>query len=166
MNKLKIIIAALMLTAGLSSFATEKKANSLVTEKGFYQLSFNKIVVTDDIDIRLSESTDKVIETSGASQFTEQVEWKIRDGVLYIGSKVGSLKNKVEVSISVNQLSDLIIIGDSDVRSEGALNSAKLQVFVDGEGHIAIKNTGIINVEKADDIDLHVRRVTGKVKVD
>lgn len=165
MNKLKIIIAALMLTAGLSSFATEKKANSLVTEKGFYQLSFNKIIVTDDIDIRLSESTDKVIEISGDSKYTQQVEWKIRDGVLYIVSKSGSLKSKVQVDVSVNQLSDLSVTGDSDVRSEGALNSAKLQVFVDGEGHIAIKNTGAINIEKADDIDLHVRRVAGKVKV-
>ncbi len=139
MKKLAIITAAFMLTACLSAFATEKNANSVVTEKGFYQLSFNKIIVTNDIDISLSESTDRTIEISGDNKYTQQVEWKIKGGVLFIRSKAGSLKGKVQVSISVNQLSDLSVNGDSDVTSEGALNSEKLKVFVDGEGRIPIK---------------------------
>ena len=154
MKKLAIITAAFMLTAGLSAFATEKKATTVVTEKGFYQLSFSKIVVANDIDILLSESTDRVIEVSGDSKYTRQVEWKIRDGVLYIRSKAGSLKNKVEVSISVNQLSNVTVTGDSNVKSEGALNSKELKIFFDGEGKLSIKNTGAINIEKGDTIDL------------
>lgn len=165
MKKLVIITAAFMLTTGLSAFATEKKATTVVTEKGFYQLSFSKIVVANDIDILLSESTDRVIEVSGDSKYTQQVEWKIRDGVLYIRSKAGSLKNKVEVSISVNQLSNVSVTGDSNAKSEGALNSKELKIFFDGEGELSIKNTGAIKIEKGGTTHLEVKRVSGKVRV-
>jgi hypothetical protein len=166
MKKLTIITMAFILTAGLSAFAAETKANAAVTKKVYYQLSFSKIVVEDDIDIRLSENTDKVIEIYGDSRYTQEVDWKIRNGILYIRSKAGSLKNKVEVSISVNQLNDLTVTGNSDVRSEGVLNSEELKVFVDGEGQIAVKNTGAIKVKRADHIDLKVQRVFGNVRVD
>ena len=166
MKKITIITAAFMLTAGLSAFASETRPTAPVTQKVFYQLSFSKIVVENDIDIRLSESTERLIEISGDSKYAEQLDWKISNGVLYIRSKAGSLKNKVQVSIGVNQLSSLSVTGNSDVKSEGALNSEELKVFVDGEGRIAIKNTGAINVEKADNIDLGVHRVSGNVKVD
>ena len=41
-----------------------------------------------------------------------------------------------------------------------------LKIFVDGEGKIAIKNTGAINIKRADFIDLEVLRVSGNVRVD
>lgn len=163
MKKITIITAAFLLIGGLSAFAGEKRLT--IVEKEFYQLSFSKIVVENDIELRLSESTDKVIETWGDSKYTKEVEWKIKNGVLHIRSKAGSLKNKAAVSVSVNQLSSLLITGNSDVKSEGALNSADLKIFVDGEGKIAIKNTGAIKIEKADFIDLDVLRVSGDVTV-
>ena len=166
MKRIAIITTVFMLTAGLSAFAKEKNQAAIVTEKGIYQLSFSKIIVANDIDIRLSESTDRIIEISGDSKYSQQVEWKIKDGVLNIRSKTGSLKNKVVVSISVNQLSDLLITGNSDVKSEGALNSKELKVLFDGEGNISLKNTGIIRIERGDAIDMEVERVSGKVKVE
>ena len=87
------------------------------------------------------------------------------NGVLYLKSKAGSLKNKVWVSISVNQLTTLSITGNSDVKSEGALNSAQLSVFMNGEGHISLKNTGAINVEKMNYVELEVQRVSGNVRI-
>ena len=166
MKKITIITAAFILIGGLSAFAGKKRPISTIVQKEFYQLSFSKIVVENDIDLLLSESTDKEIEIWGDSRFTREVEWKIKNGVLYISSKAGSLKNKASVSISVNQLSSLSVTGNSDVKSEGALNSADLKIFVDGEGKIAIKNTGAINIERADFIDLEVLRVSGNVRVD
>ena len=166
MKRIAIITTVFMLTAGLSTFAKEKNETAIVTEKGIYQLSFSKIIVANDIDIHLSESTDRVIEISGESKYSQQVEWKIKDGVLYIRSKTGSLKNKVAVSVSVNQLSDLLITGNSNVKSEGALNSKVLKVVFDGEGSISLKNTGAISIESGDAINLEVERVSGKVKVE
>ena len=165
MKKLAIITAAIMLSVGLSSFAAETRAKAAVTQKIFYQLSFSKIIVEDDIDILLSENTERVIEISGDSKYTENVDWNIKNVVLYLKSKAGSLKNKVQVSVSVSQLTSLSITGNSDVRSEGALNSAQLSVFINGEGHISLKNTGAINVEKANYVDLEVQRVSGNVRV-
>ena len=165
MKRIIIITAAFMLTAGLSAFAKKTKPSATVIEKNFYQLSFSKIVVEDDIDIYLSENADKSIEISGDSKYTQQVEWKIKSGVLYIKSSNGSLKDKVKVNISVNQLSILLIKGNSDVKSEGALNSGELKVIVDGEGYIALKNTGTISIEKSDNINLNIHRTAGNVMV-
>jgi hypothetical protein len=166
MKKIIILTAAFFISVGFSAFAGESKKNAVGTAKIFYQSSFSKIVVEDDIDIHLSESTDRLIEVTGDKIDIKQVEWKIREGVLYIKSKNGSLKNKVQVSISVSQIRDLLVRGDSDVRSDGALNSEKLQVVVDGEGYIAIQNTGIITIERSEDIHLKVKRVSGNVNVD
>ena len=47
----------------------------------------------------------------------------------------------------------------------GALNSKELKIFFDGEGNLSIKNTGAINIEKGDTIDLEVQSVSGKVRV-
>lgn len=92
MKTIVIITTVLILTAGLSAFAKEKNETAIVTENGIHQLSFSKIIVANDLDIRLSESTDRVIEISGYSKYSKLVEWKINDGVLYIRSKTGSLK--------------------------------------------------------------------------
>lgn len=166
MKKIIILTSAFFMSVGLSAFAGENKKNAVGTAKIFYQSSFSKIVVEDDIDIHLLESTDRLIEFTGDKTDIQQIEWKIKEGVLYVKSKNGSLKNKVQVSINVNQICDLLVRGDSDVRSDGALNSEKLQVVVDGEGYIAIQNTGTITIEKSDDIRLRVKRVSGNVNVD
>jgi hypothetical protein len=166
MKKITIITTAFLLIGAVSAFAAKKKSRPFVVEKEFYQLSFSKIVVENDIELRLAESTEKVIETWGDSRYTKEVEWKIKNGVLYIRSKAGSLKNKARVNVNVNQLSSLLVTGNSDVKSEGALNSANLNIFVDGEGKIAIKNTGAINIERADAIGLDILRVSGNVSVD
>jgi Putative auto-transporter adhesin, head GIN domain len=166
MKKLAIITSILMFTTSLSVFAKEKKRIGEITKKEFYQLSFSKIIVSNDIDIRLSESRDRVIEISGDHKYFQQVEWKIKEGVLYIRSKAGSLKNKVEVSISVTELNNLYVTGDSNVKSEGALNSKELKIFFGGEGRLSIKNTGTIKIERGDSVNVNVQRVTGNVKVD
>lgn len=166
MKQIFILTAALIITTGLFAFTGESKKSVVNTMKVLYQSPFNKIVVEDDIDIRLSESTDRLIEFAGDKKYTQQVEWKIREGVLYVKSKAGSLKDKVQVSVSVNQLRDLLIKGASDVRSEGALNSETLKVTVDGEGYVAIQNTGTIIINKPDDIHLKIKRVSGKVNLD
>ena len=120
MKNITITTTAMILTVCLSAFAKVNPGKAFI-EKDFYRLSFNKIVVEGDIDINLSESTDRQIEISGDEKNVKYVSWKIRDGVLFLSSKSGSLKNKAKVSVNVSQLQALSVKGNSDVTSEGAL---------------------------------------------
>jgi hypothetical protein len=165
MKKLLIITTALILITGLSAFATGKPG-SVFIEKNLYQLSFSKIIVEDDIDVRLSENSDRLIEISGREKYVKAVNWKIKDGVLFLSSKAGSLKKKVLVSISVTELKALAVKGNSDIKSEGALNSNELKVFVAGEGSVALQTTGSIGIEKSSHLDLEVERMAGDVKIE
>lgn len=163
MKRIAIITAALLITTGLSSFA--KGIYPSASEKGIYQQSFSKIVVTNDIDVSLTESIDKSIEVSGDEENIRQVEWKIKDGILYLKSKKGSLKGKVHVNLSVSQLKSIDVIGTSYIRSNGGLNSKALKVSINGESYVSIKNTGSIEVNKDGDTDLNVKRWSGDVSI-
>src|SRR5688572_22540418 len=98
MKKLIAMAVAILLTACIAAFASGKNTPSMPQKQFMYHLSFYKIVVTDDIDLQLKESDNKVIEFSGNTADVENVDWKIKDEVLYLGSKKGSLKDKVAVT--------------------------------------------------------------------
>ena len=65
-----------------------------VNQKTNYQLSFTRMVIENDIDILLVENPEKSIEFTGTDADIAKVEWKIKNGVLHIKSKKGSLKGK------------------------------------------------------------------------
>ncbi len=167
MKKILTMAIAIILTAGFTASAADNGCNKPNTQKVGYQLSFAKLVVSDDIDIVIKESNEKAIEFSGADGSIEKVDWKISKGVLHISSKKGSLKGKVKICVYVSssQLKEIAVKGDSDVRSAGFLNAHSLKITIDGNSFIAIKNNGTIHVVNEDGVELDVRKAIGDVTI-
>ncbi|MES2892113.1 MAG: DUF2807 domain-containing protein [Bacteroidota bacterium] len=165
MKKLIVMVAAIFFTASISAFGTDSNSTSAPSRRINYQLNFTKIELSDDIDLVLQESTKKFINVTGKEAYIDQVDWKIKDGVLYIRSKKGSLKDKVKVTVSVNHLKRLNIYGESVVNSIGELNSTTLRVTIDGDSYVALKNSGAIYIMNSPDTKLDVHRLVGKVEV-
>ena len=165
MKKLIAMAAAIFFTAGISAFAAGPKPGELPAKRINYQLSFTRIELNDDIDLVLQESTNKFIDVTGDANEIDNVDWKIKDDVLYIRSKKGSLKDKAKVSVSVNQLKKLEIYGQSNVNSIGQLNSPSLQVTIEGDSYVSLKNSGKIYVTNSPYTQLDVHRVVGNVFV-
>ncbi|MBL0357612.1 MAG: DUF2807 domain-containing protein [Chitinophagaceae bacterium] len=165
MKKIISMAAAIILTSGITAFAADNKSDKQVTQKTTYQLSFSALQVENDIDIMLVEDSEKSIEFSGTDADIAKVDWKIKDGVLFIKSKSKSrsLKGKVKISVNVNCLKEIIIKGDSEVRSDGELNSASLKIYLNGTCFVSIRNKGNINVVNEDGTELEVRRAVGNV---
>ena len=165
MKKLIAMTAALLFSAGISAFASSTTEETTPGKRINYQLAFTKIELSDDIDLVLQESTNKVIDISGNEADIETVDWKIKNGILYLSSKKGSLKDKVKVTVSVNQLKRLDIFGKSTVNSLGELASKSLMITIDGDSYVALKNTGNIHITNTVNTELDVRRLVGDVVV-
>lgn len=153
---------ALLVTAFITAFASEKP---LPLKRSDYQISFNKIVVYDDIDLQLEESDTKNIALTGKDADVENIDWKIKDNVLYLQSKKGSLKDKVKVQVTVNQLKEIVVNGRSVVSSNGALLSPKLYVYVQSDCYVALKNTGAIHVIEGADTEIKIKTMKGDVSL-
>lgn len=165
MKKLITMAVALFFSAGISTFASGTNGEKTPGKRINYQLAFSKIELSDDIDLVLHESTNQVIDISGAEADIERVNWKIKNGILYLSSRKGSLKDKVKVTVSVNQLKRLDVFGKSTVNSLGELASKSLMVTIDGDSYVALKNSGNIHITNSVNTELDVRRLVGDVVV-
>jgi len=162
MKKLITMAIALLVTAFITAFASEKP---LPQKRSDYQISFNKIVVYDDIDLQLEESDTKNIALTGKDADVENIDWKIKDNVLYLQSKKGSLKDKVKVQVTVNQLKEIVVNGRSVVSSNGALLSPQLYVYVQSDCYVALKNIGEIHVIEGADTEIKIKTMKGDVSL-
>jgi len=165
MKKIIAMAAAILLTTGITAFAAEKKLDKQLSHKTNYQLSFSRMEVENDIDILLVENPEKSLEFTGADADIAKVDWKIKNGVQQIRSKKGSLKGKVKITIHVSSLKEIVIKGESQVRSDGELNSALLNIFLDGESFVSIHNIGGINVVSEVGTELDVHKAVGNVRI-
>lgn len=165
MKKVIVMAAAILFTAGISAFASGTNPIVTTVKEISYQVPFDKIVVEDDIDLVLQESTDKLLSISGDEADVQKLDWKIKKNVLYIKSSNGSLKNKVTVKISVNQLKEISIDGESALTSFGYLASPKLFVLVEGDSYVALKNAGTIYLKNGASTTFEVKKSVGKVVI-
>jgi hypothetical protein len=161
----KLIVLLTVFSFGFSSFAGPGEFKGYRSEQFSYGLTFSKIVVEDNIDLVLYENATTNIQFDGSKEDIANIEWKVKKGVLYLSSKNGHLKNKVIVTIDVTALSEIILQGQSSVRSLGNLDSPELNVFMKGGCFAAIRNTGTINVFNTDGTEMNVIKRNGDVYV-
>jgi len=71
----------------------------------------------------------------------------------------------VLVTVAVNQLTDITVLGNSSVRSLGSLKSPSIQVNMSGDGMVSIQSEGRIYVHNTEGTELDVKKSIGLVKV-
>ena len=165
MKKLTVIFSIIALALTTQSFANSTSVEAYRSVQVTRTQAFNKIVVEDDIDLVIYENKTENMQFDGNKTDIAKVEWKIRNGVLYIRSKQGSLRNKVLVTLDVTNLTKIEIVGNSNVRSLGALNSPLLQVYISGESHLSIRNQGGIDVINATGGEMDVQEQIGDIVI-
>ena len=162
MKKIITMAICILITAFIAAFAGDKPTPQKQSD---YQISFNRIVVYDDIDLQLKESDSRNIAFAGKEADVENIDWKIKDNVLYLQSKKGSLKDKVKVQVTVDQLKEIVVKGQSVVSSNGALLSPRLDVYVHSDCYVALKNTGEIHVIEGAETEINVKTMKGDVRL-
>ena len=162
MKKIIAMAICILITAFIAAFAAEKP---IPQKQSDYQISFNRIVVYDDIDLQLEESDTKNIALTGKDADVQNIDWKIKDNVLYLQSKKGSLKDMVKAQVTVDQLKEIVVKGQSVVSSNGALLSPRLDVYVHSDCYVALKNTGEIHVIEGAETEVNVKTLKGDVRL-
>ncbi|HEX4957939.1 MAG TPA: DUF2807 domain-containing protein [Lacibacter sp.] len=155
--KQMIIIAVSLLTfiTGVNAHPVQHCAHKQVIKtKSNYQF----IVINNDIDVILTESALTDICISGGKKDIQLVRYYVKNGILFIESKNGSLKGRATVHVSVNNLKQIEINGQSTVISNGTLSSNQLKVVVNGEAKFDLKNIGDILIEADESIDLNFEK--------
>ena len=164
-NKLFIPLA-LLLAVSLTATAQKESASKLYAATPIsYHSSFSKIVLNDGIDLVLIENSQDKIWFDGKSKHVDKLKWEIKNGTLYLSSKTGSLNEKVQVNVYVQDLQTVEVNGDSRVRSSGYLSSPALDVHINGEALVDISNLGKILVTNSKDFELGVMKRTSGVSV-
>lgn len=148
-------VSLLTITAGGFAGNGFQKRDTEKTMVANLKAPFTSIVVNSDIDVVLTEAADNRIEVKGDAS---NVNYFIKKGVLYIGSKQGSLKDKAVIYLSVSSLESIVVNGKSKISSAGFLNSSKLKVTVNAEAKFDLKNYGEILFEADEEIDLHFEK--------
>lgn len=161
MNKVITMVTTIIFATSLSAFAT--KNGRPVSQKTSYEMCFSTLQVQDGIEIILVESPEKSIEFEGTEANIAKVDWKIKDGVMTVDSKKGSLKGKVKLVVNVNSLTEIYVKDGSEVRSHGQLQSASLKIYLDGDAFISVRSVGKISLIKEYDTEFDVRRAVGNV---
>jgi hypothetical protein len=162
MKRVLTIATAIILATTSTAFAGNN--DNLVSKTTSYESSFTKIQVEDGIDIMLVESAEKSIEFKGDEKAIAKVDWKIKDGVMYISSKKGSLRGKVKLIVNVNNLTELSVKDGSEVMSYGQLQSSSLKIYLDGDAFISVRSSGKISLSNTDFTDIEVRKIAGDVE--
>jgi hypothetical protein len=139
------------------TMATVAKAENITREMDL-TASVYSIEVNDDINVVLTQSTDKKLRITGEEKDSKAVLLDQKNGRVRLLSKKGSLKNRVTVYVPVQNLHKLVINGKSYVRSNGVIASKNLQVTVAGEAKVEINNLGDIAFEADQDIDLQIKK--------
>jgi hypothetical protein len=151
--KKQIILLVAMIASVLSAGATGKDSltkirNWTVTE------SFHTIVVNDDVDVMLIEDPSAVISVEGLTKFVDAIQLQVKDGKLIISSTKHYINRRAFVFIPVRHLESIVVKGNSEVNTIGALQSSMLQVYIENDCLVSIRNNGQVKVENNGRIEL------------
>lgn len=140
------------------------KAAPAKEQPAFFSISITdaitSISVSNGISVVLVEDATGDIIVTGEDKYVSRVDYFVSKGKLTIRSKKGSLKNKVTVTVPVNNLCTLIVNDNSVVTSKGWLESNLLTVIMKGFGNIKICNRGEVAFESDEDIDVLIQKWT------
>jgi len=160
----KILLMAIITLAAMQQSAFASKASrETSTQKSAYYVAFNKIELNDGIHLILKHEATNSINFTGTDKDITNVKWEINNGTLSIGARKGKMQQTVTIELSVRDLEEIIVNGDAKVTSVNDLKSEVLKVKLEGNGTVAIKNSGKILLNSDEDIQLDVRKKVGDV---
>jgi len=136
---MKKIINLVILAVAFTSVTAQKTINDANAEKRNVT-GFHAIEVGGGIDLYLSQGDEAVAVSASETKYRDRITTEVVNGVLKIrykyekGLRINWTSNKMQLKayVSVRQLDKLNASGGSDVRVEGSLTFAKLDLGVSG----------------------------------
>ena len=136
-----IVILLLFIIIPLNICAQEKlKGNRIVVTEGRNISDFNKIEISDNIDVIITHASDKSVSVETDENLQFAVFTEVKDEVLTIKLSKKIIKKKVlKIYISIDDFIDEINIYDrAEVRSDGTLNLDQIVINAEGDSKVVM----------------------------
>lgn len=135
--------------------------SSPVSIKKIVVTAFNKLIVRSDITIMLIEdAAEDSARIEGSQEFIEKVMILQADKELVVRTKsFKDVKEKGIVYIPVKSLENIEINADAKVVSYNTLQSAVLNILINGDCTVDIALKGKLNIRESEEYDFTYRRV-------
>jgi hypothetical protein len=158
--KKKILSLILLMTAFVWPLLSQENS-SPVSIKKIVVTAFNKLIVRSDITIMLIEdAAEDSARIEGSQEFIEKVMILQADKELVVRTKsFKDVKEKGIVYIPVKSLENIEINADAKVVSYNTLQSAVLNILINGDCTVDIALKGKLNIRESEEYDFTYRRV-------
>lgn len=148
-QKLFLSFLAIVVSVLSVSAQSEKK---LVVNAG----NLEHIIIANDMNVILMPGTVKDRSISMDANAAAKLDFKFSNNTMMI-SPVRPSKEKLTLQLYVNDLKTVTVGNNTVVKTEGILNSAKLDVYVEGVARIHLKSKGSIKAHSLDDAEIKVK---------
>ncbi|HYO21115.1 MAG TPA: DUF2807 domain-containing protein [Flavisolibacter sp.] len=140
-------LALLLSSLTFSAFAQKTSQN----ETKLIQLKevFTSMSVDNDIDVVLTESKTGEMVVEGNAKL---LDMRLSDGHLSLSKKQLGVSAPIKVHVPASYLSKIFMNGNGTLSSSAVLSNQKMKILLAGEAKIAVKSTGSVTVETAEEI--------------
>ncbi len=107
--------------------------------------TFQEIEILGDVNLILTNGPSGKIMLKGDQFDLDHTKVKIESGKLII-RRADKTKSKLQISMSVANLSRLVIEGDAEVFSSGTIHTKGLQIILDGTSMVSVRCNGKLDV--------------------
>lgn len=108
--------------------------------------AFTRLEVADNVTILLTNQPAANISAKGADGALQRVRVAVKKGCLYVWM-AGSMDGKnVTVEVPAGLLDQILVDGDSQIRSATVLDNRRLEVTVNGACKLDLRSSGRIDV--------------------
>jgi hypothetical protein len=171
MKKASLLLLTIIM--GLAVFAQDKVYNDANAEKRSVS-GFHAVSVSGGIDLFLTQGNEEAVAVSASEkEYRDKIKTVVENGVLKISYETNwynwswRTNRKLKAYVSVKNLDGLTASGGSDVKVEGTLSAAKLNIDLSGgsdfKGAVSVTDLGI---DKSGGSDLDISGRATNVKID
>jgi hypothetical protein len=152
--KQKLFLSFLTIVVGVLS-ASAQNEKKLVINAG----NLEHIIIANDMNVILMPGTVKDRSISMDANASAKLDLKFSNNTMMISAVRPPAKEKLTLQLYVNGLKTITVGNNTIVKTEGILNSAKLDVYVEGEAMAHLKSKGNIKVHSLNDAEIDVKYI-------
>ena len=150
--KQKFILSFVMIVFTFM-FASAQGDEQLTVNAG----SVEHIKIAGNMNIVLMQANETGSLISMSANADEKLNVQLFNNSLAIESAKPSMSEKLTVFLYVNNLKTLTVESNSTVKTIGFLNTAKVDVFVDGQTRVHLRTNGDVNAHSLSDGEVKVQ---------
>lgn len=148
--KKAILSMVLMIAAGSIASAGSAPTPELIIP---VKQAFTRLQVADNVSILLTNQPAAAVSARGTDAALQRVRVAVKKGCLYVWMAGSTDGKNVTVEVPAGLLEQVLVDGDSLIRSASVLDNPSLEVTVNGACRLDLRSSGKIDVQGTPDYE-------------